>query len=120
MSAPVKGRATNNAGEIQAAVRAIWDCSDFGLDAIQINTDSEFLLDSVLEYMYRWRRNGFCKANGEPLANQRDFINLNKALKRNSHMTIHWEHVSAHSGNPFNEEADRLAKEGASQYGRYY
>lgn len=120
MSAPVKGRATNNAGEIQAAVRAIWDCRNMGFDAICINTDSGFLIDSVTEYLWRWEQNGFCKANGEPLANRRDFINLSKALNRNSHMHVVFEHVYAHDGDPYNEEADYLAKEGARQYGRYY
>lgn len=120
VSAPVRGRATNNAGEIQAAIRAIWDCSKAGLDAICINSDSEFLIDSVTKRLWRWEQNGFCKANGEPLANQRDFINLSKALNRNSHMDIVFQHVYAHAGDPYNEEADQLAREGAHQYGQYY
>lgn len=120
VSAPVKGRATNNAGEIQAAVCAIWDAANYGIDALCINTDSGFLIDAVERYMDRWEQNGFYKANGEPLANRRDFINLSRAMNRNSHMQIFFQHVSAHAGNPYNEEADYLAKEGARQYGQYY
>lgn len=120
VSAPVRGRATNNAGEIQAAIRAIWDCANYGFNAVCINTDSEFLIDSVYERLDRWEQNGFHKANGEPLANRRDFINLSKALNRNWEMHVVFEHVYAHDGNPYNEEADRLAKEGARQYGQYY
>lgn len=116
VSAPVKGRATNNAGEIQAAVRAIWDCSNEGFDAICINTDSDFLRTSVKKYLWRWRRNGFCRADGAPLANQRDFINLSNALYQNAHMEIYFQRVPAHAGNPYNEEADRLAKDGAYRY----
>lgn len=116
----MRGRATNNAGEIQAVVRAIWNCSKAGLNAICINTDSGFLIDSVSEHLWRWEQNGFRKANGEPLANQRDFMNLSKALNRNAHMKVVFKHVYAHAGNPFNEAADYLAKEGARQYGRYY
>lgn len=116
VSAPVKGRATNNAGEIQAATRAIRDCSDEGIDALIINTDSDFLRKSVEVRMYYWERNGFCKVNGEPLANRRDFMELSKAIRQNSHMDIEFRHVSAHSGNAYNDEADYLAKQGAQMY----
>lgn len=74
------------------------------------------MIDSVGKYFPRWQRNGFYKANGEPLANRRDFINLSNALNRNSHMDVIFKYVPAHSGNAFNEEADRLAKDGAYQY----
>lgn len=121
MSAPVKGRATNNAGEIQGATRAIRDSSDAGIDDLLILTDSDFLRISVEERLSRWERNGFCKVNGDPLANQRDFIELSKALRQNSHMCVEFEHVRAHSGDKFNNEADRLAKLGARKYQpRYY
>lgn len=110
----MKGRATNNAGEIQAATRAINDCANYGIDGIKIFTDSQFLLNSVREWMEHWEENGFCKTNGQPLANQRDFINLSRAMNKN--MDIVFKYVPAHSGNEFNEEADRLAKLGARRY----
>lgn len=116
VSAPVRGRAANNAGEIQAASRAIRDSSDADIDALRIMTDSDFLIVSVERRLPHWRRNGFRKVDGEPLANQRDFIELNKALMQNSHMDVDFWHVRAHSGDPFNEEADRLAKMGAQRY----
>lgn len=116
MSAPVKGRATNNAGEIQAATRAIRDCGRHGIRKLRINSDSDFLCVSVYDRLPRWECNGFCKVNGEPLANQRDFIQLSRALNNNDHMDIEFEHVYAHSGNEYNEEADHLAKQGARQY----
>lgn len=82
-----------------------------------INTDSDFLLVSVTKRLYNWRRNNFCKANGEPLANRTDYINLSKALQKNKKdMKIKFKHVSAHSGDVYNDEADRLAKEGARKY----
>lgn len=116
VSAPVKGRATNNAGEIQAATRAIRDCGGYGIEKLRINTDSDFLRASVCDRLSRWEQNGFCKVNGEPLANQRDFIQLSRALYQNDHMDIEFYHVSAHSGDQYNDEADRLAKQGARKY----
>lgn len=112
----MNGRATNNAGEIQAATRAIIDCADEGFDGIKIYTDSMFLITSVKEWMRNWEQNGFCKTNGQPLANRDDFIDLSTAINNNDHMRILWTHVPAHSGYEFNEEADRLAKLGAQQY----
>lgn len=52
--------------------------------------------------------------NGDPLANQRDFMELSDALA--SDMDIEFRHVYAHQGNEYNEEADYLAKEGAKKY----
>lgn len=54
--------------------------------------------------------------NGEPLANQRDFMELNDVLEYNSDMHIEFCRVRAHQGDKHNDEADRLAKEGARQY----
>lgn len=76
---------------------------------------------SFYDRLPRWQQNGFRKVNGEPLANQRDFIELSKALNYNYYMDIQLCHVPAHEGDPYNEEADYLAKEGAREYQpRYY
>lgn len=46
-----------------------------------------------------------------------DFIKLNKALQSNKKdMKIKFKYVSAHSGDAYNDEADKLAKEGARKY----
>lgn len=116
VSAPVEGRATNNVGEIQGAIRAIEDCSDEGVHLLRIHTDSQFLCNAVDKWLTKWERNGFRKANGEPLANQSDFMKLSQILEENEHMIIQFIHVSAHCGDPYNDEADRLAKAGARQY----
>lgn len=106
-------------GEIQAAIRAIKDCGVEDIDRLCIKTDSRFLVDSVNKWLNRWRRNGFCKANGEPLANKEDFKELSDVLNKNKHMMIKFEHVPGHCGEPHNEQADRLAREGAELYGKW-
>lgn len=115
-SEPVDGRATNNVGEIQAAIHAIWTCSNEGVRRLRINTDSKFLCNAVWYWMERWEENDFCKTNGDPLANQDDFMELSHALNENDHMDIDFVHVHAHSGNKYNNAADRLARDGAHQY----
>lgn len=121
IAAPVRGPATNNRGEIQAATRAIYAAGNYGLDNIRIITDSHFLYDSVTDgWLDVWRDLDWTKTNGRPLANERDFQALDRALARNWHMNIEWEHVYAHSGDEGNDEADRLAKEGAQIYQDLY
>lgn len=116
ISAPVRGPATNNRGEIQAATRAIYAASDYGLDNIVIKTDSKYLLKSVNIDMDKWRDCGWTRTNGLPLKNEIDFRALDRALYKCCHMVIYWEYVPAHSGEEGNEQADRLAKLGAEKY----
>lgn len=51
ISEPVSGRATNNCGEIQAATRAMKQAIDNGVDNLTINTDSQFVINSVTKWM---------------------------------------------------------------------
>lgn len=51
ISEPVSGRATNNCGEIQAATRAIKQAIDNGIKNLTINTDSQFLINSVTKWL---------------------------------------------------------------------
>lgn len=86
------------------------------ISQLRIVTDSRFLISSVCEWMPQWKRNGWCRNNGGKLANEKDFRFLDWALKRNSDMDIEFEHVPSHTGNRYNDLADRLAKKGASIY----
>lgn len=51
ISEPVSGRPTNNCGEIQAATLAIKQALDNGVTKLAINTDSQFLINSVTKWM---------------------------------------------------------------------
>lgn len=51
ISKPVSGRATNNCGEIQAATQAIKQALENGVVKLAINTDSQFLINSVTKWM---------------------------------------------------------------------
>lgn len=111
----MKGRATNNVAEIEAATRAIEIAASHGIQQLLIRTDSQFLIDSCINYMPTWRQNGWRLANGGPVQNAVEFQALDAAIRSN-HMSIQLEHVSAHSGDANNAEADRLAKMGAREY----
>jgi ribonuclease HI len=115
VSDPVTGRPTNNAGEIQAAIRAIQDTQSCGIKRLNIHTDSQFLINSVCKWMASWKRKDWRLATGKKVVNEKDFRRLDELIETGN-MLIKWSYVPAHSGHPGNEEADRLAKIGASLY----
>lgn len=116
----MKGPATNNRGEIQAATRAIYAAGNYGLESIKIKTDSHFLYDAVTGLMDIWRERDWTRTNGMPLLNEIDFRCLDRAMNKFPWMNIEWEHVYAHMGEEGNEQADLLAKLGVEKYRQRY
>lgn len=87
-----------------------------GYRQIRINTDSEILKRAATEWMPKWKQNDWHKSDGRPVVNREDFQKLDRAMNNNPNMDIRFKHVSGHSGNPNNDAADRLAKQGAQHY----
>lgn len=111
---PVKGRATNNCGEIQAATLAIQIAKENFIKKLQINTDSNYLIKSVTEWMPKWKAKNWKSTTGQELKNLIDFQELDKELTKD--ITIRWNHVRGHQGIDGNEKADKLAREGSEMY----
>ncbi|XP_053663175.1 ribonuclease H1-like [Anopheles marshallii] len=114
-SKPVSGRATNNCGEIQAASLAIRIAREQGIQQLQINTDSKFLIDSITKWISGWKQRNWTLASGGPVKNKTDFMELDREL-RTGGMKIKWNHVDAHCGILGNERADQLARKGSEMY----
>ena len=115
VSEPVTGRPTNNAGEIQASIRAIRDSQSCGIKRLKVYTDSQFLINSVCKWMKGWKKKNWKLANGKKVVNVKDFLELDELIE-SGNMVIQWCYIPAHKGHHGNEEADRLAKIGASMY----
>ena len=118
VSERVKGeKQTNNVGEIQAIVRAIEVAFQMKtVRKLQINTDSEFTINSVTKWMSGWKKKGWKKADGKEVANKEDFMILDNVLQKAKDIEkieIKWQHVRGHAGVEGNEEADKLAVAGA-------
>lgn len=111
---PVKGRATNNCGEIQAATVAIQLAKQCGIKKLQVNTDSNYLIKSVTEWMPRWKARNWKSTTNQELKNLVDFKELDKELTAD--IQVRWHHVPGHQGVVGNEKADRLAREGSAMY----
>ncbi len=100
---------TNNRAEYQAAIEAISFASQFSKD-IQINTDSELLLNTMTKWIYSWQKKNWKKSDGKPVQNLDLVQKLWELIQK--HRVI-WNKVPAHSGIALNERCDMLAKEAA-------
>ncbi|KAG5670564.1 hypothetical protein PVAND_000818 [Polypedilum vanderplanki] len=114
-SEPVKGKATNNVGEIQASIKAIESAQSCEIRKLNIFTDSQYLMNSICIWMPKWKKNKWMLANQKEVKNKIDFQRLDQLIN-SGNMLIKWSYIPAHKGHDGNEAADRLAKEGAQRY----
>jgi len=113
VSEPLKGRPTNNRAEIYAAIKAIVQAKEQGLDKIEIRTDSSFLIKSVTEWAPGWIKRNWKLKTGGDVVNKDDFKEL---LEKQKGLNIKWTHVRGHAGIPGNEAADSLAVAGMDKH----
>uniref|UniRef100_A0A1B0CLB5 Ribonuclease H1 n=1 Tax=Lutzomyia longipalpis TaxID=7200 RepID=A0A1B0CLB5_LUTLO len=111
ISERVVGTATNNRGEIQASRRAIEIAKQHGVKKLRINTDSNFLINSVTSWMPRWKKNGWKTTGKGDVKNKDEFLLIDKEL--DGSIEVEWRHVPGHKGVYGNEKADELARLGA-------
>uniref|UniRef100_A0A0V0GC64 Ribonuclease H1 n=1 Tax=Triatoma dimidiata TaxID=72491 RepID=A0A0V0GC64_TRIDM len=114
VSAPVKGPPTNNTAEIQAARIAITQAYRAGVTKLSVHTDSQFLINCITQWIYKWKKNEWKLTSGGPVKNKDELVKLDAAIQ--SVEAVEWIHVQGHNGILGNEMADSLARQGASQY----
>lgn len=113
ISKAVIGRATNNMAEIQAVTIAAKQAKKAGIKNLKINTDSQFLISCINNWMPKWKRNGWKTFNNKPVINKIELLEMENALKS---LNVIWNHVNGHAGIYGNEMADKLARAGCSKY----
>lgn len=98
---------TNNRMELVAAIQALEaltrPCS------AQINTDSQYVLQGITEWITNWKKRGWKNAAKKPVKNDDLWRRLDTAIKPHN---IEWLWVKGHSGDEGNERADALANLG--------
>ncbi|XP_066250148.1 ribonuclease H [Euwallacea similis] len=114
ISAPVVGRATNNTAEIQAPTKALHVLKEEGFKRVKILTDSQFTINCITMWIKKWRKNQWKLTGGGPVKNKEDLVKLDAICAQFEH--IKWEYCAGHRGIKGNEEADKLARQGALQY----
>ncbi|NXD81391.1 RNH1 Ribonuclease, partial [Halcyon senegalensis] len=106
------GRQTNQRAEIHAACKAIEQAKSQNIKKLIIYTDSKFTINGITNWVDNWKTNGWRTSSGGSVINKEDFERLDNLSKD---IEIQWMHIPGHAGFQGNEEADRLAREGASK-----
>ena len=100
---------TNNQMEMQAALEALKHLKDED-EVIELYTDSNYLRQGITEWIHKWKKNNWKTAAKKPVANRDLWIEISDL---NEKMTVQWNWVKGHAGDPGNERADELANIGA-------
>ena len=102
---------TNNRMELMAAIKAMEALSR--ACSIDLHTDSTYVRNGINEWIRKWRANGWRTASRKPVKNADLWQELDTARERHD-VTWHW--VKGHDGDPGNERADELARQGMAPF----
>lgn len=104
------GRTTNNRMELTAPIRALE--SLHRPSVVHIYTDSTYVRNGVMQWLSRWKGNGWKTRGNEPVKNADLWRRLDAASSAHQ---VQWHWVKGHAGHPDNERADRLAVRGVQE-----
>lgn len=102
---------SNNTAEVSALLAALRIINDLNITYAVIKTDSKYALYGLTEYCEKWSRNGWRKADGEPVVNKTEWQEIYKFYTdlKDSGVEIIVEWVKGHKDSKGNVEADKLA-----------
>jgi ribonuclease HI len=101
---------TNNRMELMAAIQALETLRRPA--TVSLHTDSTYLLNGITKWIEGWQRNGWKTAARKPVKNEDLWRRLVEAMKPHE---VSWEWVKGHAGDPGNERADALARQGIEE-----
>ena len=108
-------RATNNQGELMAVLDLLRATAGRADEPLVVLCDSQYVINSVTQWMPGWKRRGWRKADGKPVLNRELLEALDEALQGRE---VRFEWVKGHAGHPLNEAADDLARAAATAFQR--
>ena len=107
---------TNNRMELTAAIRGLQGLEDMTWaheQGIVVHTDSKYVCNAFQQdWITNWQRNGWRNARKQPVANRDLWEQLIPLAEQRR---VKWVWVKGHSGDHWNEIADRIANEEAEQ-----
>ena len=104
---------TNNRMELTAAIAALENLKR--TCKVHLHTDSTYLRDGMTSWIHNWKRNGWRTTAKKPVKNVDLWQRLDEAIQSHD---IEWHWIKGHAGDPGNEAADALARQGLDAYGR--
>ena len=100
---------TNNRMELMAPINALKKINS--KDPIEIFTDSKYVKKGITEWINTWVLNNWKTSKKEDVKNKDLWLELHKL---NQSLSVKWNWIQAHAGDPLNEEVDMLAKKAAN------
>ncbi|MCG8442411.1 MAG: ribonuclease HI [Caulobacterales bacterium] len=101
---------TNNRMELTAAIEALAALKR--RVPVTLVTDSVYVRDGVTKWIHGWKRNGWRTADKKPVKNEDLWRRLDELAAAHD---VEWRWVKGHAGDPGNERADQLAREGLAE-----
>lgn len=101
---------TNNRMELKAVIEALKLLKR--PSNVAVYTDSKYVMDGITKWIHNWKRNDWRTADRKPVKNLEFWQELEKVAFFHE---IEWHWVKGHSGDRFNEVADKLANKAAHQ-----
>lgn len=99
---------TNNRMELTAVIMGL-SLLKKPCDVI-IRSDSQYVVKGCEQWLSGWKRNNWRNSSGKPVKNDDLWRELDGLMKK--HLSIKFEWVKGHAGDPANEIADKLANQG--------
>ena len=101
---------TSNRMELMAAIEGLRalkaPCS------VRLVSDSMCLKKGIIEFLHRWKSNGWVKSNSEPVLNRDLWDQLDQIARKHE---IQWEWIAGHGDHADQNRADQLALQAARE-----
>lgn len=114
-SAGALKESTNNVGELLAVLDLLRQTRDASED-LHIFADSQYVINALTKWRFAWKRKGWKKGDGKPVANREIMKALDEELEyaRKKGRKVEFEWVRGHNDHNMNERADDLARGAAT------
>ena len=103
-------RTTNNRMELRAVIEGLRTLRE--PCEVTLNTDSEYVMKGVTEWVPRWKLNGWKKRDKKSVVNQDLWVELDRVTQPHQ---IRWEWVRGHANHKDNLRCDFLANRAARE-----
>ena len=101
-----KDQTTNNRMEMTAVIEGL---NKYKKEDKLVYTDSKYIINGVNKWLPKWKNNDWKTSSNKNIKNKDLWLKLDNLLTIGS---IKFYFVKGHSGNIYNERADKLAKYG--------
>lgn len=104
---------TNNMGELKAVIELFQATAPAAERKLVVYCDSQYVINSLTQWMPGWKKRGWKKADGKPVLNRELLQQLDAATAGRDYELV-W--VKGHAGHTLNEAADTRANTAAQAY----